>query len=638
MALVKMKLGEILLNANLVTENQLKKAVEIQKETKESLGMILIKQGYISEASIKDALELQYGLRYVNLRKIKVAPEVLKMVPENLIRQHLIIPIQFANNRLTLAMVDPTNLIAIDDVRFLLKGVAVQPVIITEDEYYEFLESQFKVQVDDLNKAGLDDLISSLTEDDDVEFIEDAEENNLSAVDLEREGNDAPVIRLANTILTNALGSARKVSDIHIEPQATGIVVRFRQDGVLHRQMDLPSKILPALVSRFKIMSNLDIAEKRLPQDGRISVKFKDKEIDFRVSTLPSKFGEKICMRILDKSNTGVPLDKLFIFESDFKVVKEMVNRPFGIIFVCGPTGSGKTTTLYSILADRNTPDVNISTAEDPIEYDCPGITQCQAKPEVGYTFARILKAFLRQDPDIMLIGETRDKELAKIAIEAALTGHLVFTSLHTNDAPGAMMRLDEMGVEGFLTAAATIGVIAQRLVRRLCGKCSVEYTPDQATIDFVGLKYDPNQPLVMRKHNHDGCPDCVKGYSGRMGVYEIMKMTDGIREVVARGGGAALIRYAAKQSGMVQLKDYALKLALLGHTDIDEVIRVCFSDEGSAKLCPTCRNEVGDDYIKCPFCSTNLRMVCLKCNSRIEEGWMACALCGTPAPSAAGA
>jgi type IV pilus assembly protein PilB len=292
---------------------------------------------------------------------------------------------------------------------------------------------------------------------------------------------------------------------------------------------------------------------------------------------------------------------------------------------------------LYSILAHRNTPDVNISTAEDPIEYDCPGITQCQAKPDIGYTFARILKAFLRQDPDIMLIGETRDKDLAKIAIEAALTGHLVFTSLHTNDAPGAMMRLDEMGVEGFLTAAATIGVIAQRLVRKLCPTCSIEYTPTQETIDFVGLKYDPTQPLVMRKHNPEGCSACVKGYSGRMGVYEIMKMTDQVREVVARGGGAALIRYAAKQSGMIQLKDYALKLAQLNHTDIDEVIRVCFSDEGAAKLCPGCRNEVGDDYIKCPFCSTNLRMVCIKCNSRIEEGWKACALCGTPAPSAAG-
>jgi type IV pilus assembly protein PilB len=627
-----MKLGEILLNANLITEGQLKKAVEIQKETRESLGMILIKQGYISEASIKDALELQYGLRYVNLRKIKVAPEVLKMVPENLIRQHQIIPIQFANNRLTLAMVDPTNLIAIDDVRFLLKGVAVQPVIITEDEYFHFLETQFKVEVDQMQANSLDDLLSSFADEDlDVEEGETDDGTKQSAHDLEREANDAPIIKLANTILTNALGNARKVSDIHIEPQATAIIVRYRQDGVLHKQMELPLKILPALVSRFKIMSNLDIAEKRLPQDGRISVKFKGKEIDFRVSSLPSKFGEKICMRILDKTNTGVPLDKLFIFENDYKLVMEMVSRPFGIIFVTGPTGSGKTTTLYSILANRNTPDVNISTAEDPIEYDCAGITQCQARPEIGYTFARILKAFLRQDPDIMLIGETRDKELAKIAIEAALTGHLVFTSLHTNDAPGAMMRLDEMGVEGFLTAAATIGVIAQRLVRKICPDCRIEYTPDQATIDFVSLKYDPTQPLKMFKHNPDGCAKCVKGYSGRMGVYEIMKMTDAVREVVARGGNATMIRYAAKQSGMVQLKDYALKLALQGYTDIDEVIRVCFSDDGAAKLCPQCRNEVGDEFVKCPFCAQNLKNLCIKCNTKIEDGWAGCPNCGTP-------
>jgi type IV pilus assembly protein PilB len=633
MALVKLKLGEILLNANLINESQLKKAVEVQKETNESLGVVLIKQGYITEASIKDALELQYGLRYVNLRKIKVAPEVLKMIPENLVRQHQIVPIQFANNRLTLAMVDPTNLIAIDDVRFLLKGVSVQPVIITEDEYFLFLDSQIKVDVNEIAANAMDDLILEFEEGLEVD---ESEEGDPNLHDLERELDDGPVIKLANQLLTRALGAARKVSDIHIEPQEHNIVIRFRQDGVLQKQMELPNKLLAALVSRYKIMSNLDIAEKRLPQDGRIRVKFRGKDIDFRVSTLPSKYGEKICMRILDKSNTAIPLDKLFIFENDLKAVLEMVNRPFGIIFVCGPTGSGKTTTLYSVLGFRNNPDVNISTAEDPIEYDCPGITQCQAKPEIGYTFARILKAFLRQDPDIMLIGETRDKELAKIAIEAALTGHLVFTSLHTNDAPGAMMRLDEMGVEGFLTAAATIGVIAQRLVRKICPDCRIKYTPDQTTIDFVSLKYDPSQPLEMYKHNEAGCPKCVRGYSGRMGVYEIMKMTDAVREVVARGAGAALIRYAAKQSGMVQLKDYALKLALQGFTDIDEVIRVCFSDEGAAKLCPGCREEVGDDYVKCPFCSTNLKNLCIKCNTLIEGGWKACSNCGTPAPALA--
>jgi type IV pilus assembly protein PilB len=630
MALVKMKLGEILLNANLITDGQLKKAVEIQKETKESLGLILIKEGYISESNIKDALELQYGLRYINLKKIKAPPEVLKMVPENLIRQHQIIPIQFANNRLTLAMVDPTNLIAIDDVRFLLKGVAVQPVIITEDEYFAFLDDQFKVETEQLQANAIDDILSVINEDE-LELQESEFEQEASAHDLERQASDAPVIKLANQILMNALGATRKVSDIHIEPQATGVTVRFRQDGVLNKQMELPVKILAAIVSRFKIMANVDIAEKRLPQDGRISVKFKGKEIDFRFSSLPSKYGEKICMRILDKTNTGVPLDKLFIFPHDYKTVMEMVNRPFGIIFVCGPTGSGKTTTLYSILANRNTPDVNISTAEDPIEYDCAGITQCQAKPEIGYTFARILKAFLRQDPDIMLIGETRDKELAKIAIEAALTGHLVFTSLHTNDAPGAMMRLDEMGVEGFLTAAATIGVIAQRLVRKVCPGCRVEYTPDQTTIDFIGLKYDVTQPLKMYKHSETGCAQCVKGYSGRMGVYEIMKMNDGIREAVARAAGGALIRYAAKQGGMVQLKDYALELAKMGHTDIDEVIRVCFSDDGGNKLCPGCRNEVGDEFVKCPFCAGTLKNLCIKCHTRIEDGWKGCPNCGTP-------
>jgi type IV pilus assembly protein PilB len=636
MALVKMKLGEILLNANLITETQLKSAVEIQKETKESIGLILVKQGFISEASIKDALELQYGLRYVNLKKIKIAPEVLKVIPENLIRQHQLIPVQHANNRIVVAMVDPTNLIAIDDVRFLLKGVSVQPVIITEDDYFAFLETHFKVDAAQIEAASqasnMADILSNFGIDG-LE-VEEEDEADASAVlyDIEGMATEAPVIRLANSILTNALGAARKVSDIHIEPQEHQIILRFRQDGVLQKQLELPNKLLPALVSRYKIMSNLDIAEKRLPQDGRIRVKFRGKDIDFRVSTLPSKYGEKICMRILDKSNTAIPLDKLFIFENDHHMVLDMVSRPFGIIFVCGPTGSGKTTTLYSILGHRNTPDVNISTAEDPIEYDCPGITQCQARPEIGYTFARILKAFLRQDPDIMLIGETRDKELAKIAIEAALTGHLVFTSLHTNDAPGAMMRLDEMGVEGFLTAAATIGVIAQRLVRKICPKCKIEYTPDEQTIDFVGLKYDPANPLVMHKHNPDGCKECVKGYSGRMGVYEIMKMNDGIREVVARGAGAAMIRYAAKQSGMMQLKDYALKLAMQGFTDIDEVIRVCFSDEGAGKICGGCRNEVGEEMVKCPFCGYDLKLLCINCNTKIEDGWASCPTCGTPA------
>jgi len=629
-AIVKMKLGEILVNANLITQDQLRTAIDIQKSTKESLGMILIKQGFITEASIKDALELQYGLRYINLRKTKIPPEVLRLIPDNLQRQHQIVPISLANNRLTLAMVDPTNLIAIDDVRFMMKGVHVQPVVITEDEFFWFLEQSSQAAAPEVDSAPVMDISSVLGEiasDDDLEVVEQKEDSQ-KAIELERAAEESPIIKLANSILTNAIGGARKVSDIHIEPWENEVVVRYRIDGILHRQSAIPKKFLPALVSRFKIMANLDISEKRVPQDGRIRVRFKNRDWDFRFSSLPSKYGEKLCMRILDKSGTTLGLDKLFIYPEDLALVREMANRPFGIIFVTGPTGSGKSTTLYSILNERNTPDVNIVTAEDPIEYDAPGINQCQVRPEVGYTFARVLKAFLRQDPDIMLIGETRDLEVAKIAIESALTGHLVFTSLHTNDAPGAVMRLHEMGVEGFMVSAATIGVLAQRLLRRLCGKCKQPYTPEVRELDYVGYRYDPKAlPTFYRAV---GCNECSKGYSGRMGVYEIMKMNDELRDLIARGASTGLIRYAAKQSGMRTLKDYSLRLVEDGHTSLDEVIRVTFSGEGEDKLCPSCRNPIGDEFMKCPFCQTDLKKVCPKCHQRIEEGWKGCPSCGT--------
>lgn len=631
MAIVKMKLGEILLNANLITDAQLKAAVEIQKQSKESLGMILIKQGYITEASIKDALELQYGLRYINLRKTKIPPEMLKLIPENLQRQHQIIPVALANNRLTMAMVDPTNLIAIDDVRFMVKGVSVQPVVITEDEFFWFLDQANQQSgVPEADSGPLMDISSVLGEiasDDDLEVVEQKEDNQ-KAIELERQAEESPIIKLANSILTNAIGGGKRVSDIHIEPWENEVVVRYRIDGLLHRQSAIPRKFLPALVSRFKIMANLDISEKRMPQDGRIRVRFKGRDWDFRVSSLPSKFGEKICMRILDKSSTTLGLEKLFAYPEDLVLVREMANRPFGIIFVTGPTGSGKSTTLYSILNERNTPDVNIVTAEDPIEYDAPGINQCQVRPEIGYTFARILKAFLRQDPDIMLIGETRDLEVAKIAIESALTGHLVFTSLHTNDAPGAIMRLNEMGVEGFLVSAATLGVIAQRLVRRLCTKCKQPYTPEIRELDYVGYRYDPEKlPTFYRA---PGCSECSKGYAGRMGVYEIMKMNDELRDMISRGSSTGLIRFAAKQAGMRTLKDYALRLVEDGHTSLEEVIRVTFSGEGEEKICPGCRNPIGDEFLKCPFCQIDLKKMCPKCHQRVEEGWKGCPSCGT--------
>jgi type IV pilus assembly protein PilB len=404
---------------------------------------------------------------------------------------------------------------------------------------------------------------------------------------------------------------------------------------------------MAALVSRYKIMADLDIAERRLPQDGRIRVRFSGKDIDFRVSTMPSKHGEKVVMRILDKSSTTLGLDKLITEGNTLNVVREMVSKPYGIIFVTGPTGSGKTTTLYSALAERNTAAVNIVTAEDPIEYEMAGITQVQVLREKGLDFARILRSFLRQDPDIMLVGETRDRETAKIAVEAALTGHLVLTTLHTNDAPGAITRLAEMEVDPYLVASATIGVIAQRLMRRICNDCKESYEPERSTLEYLGLieKGHESIPDSIAQYFHlqmqsngmptfyrgKGCESCNNtGYKSRVGVYEVMRMNDEIRDLAARASTTAMIRFAAKQSGMIPLKDYSLRLVGQGHTTVEEVIRVTLADTGSDdKLCSKCRNPVGDDFIKCPFCQHDLKVSCTRCGTLQQEGWASCPKCG---------
>ncbi|HEY9841349.1 MAG TPA: GspE/PulE family protein [Candidatus Obscuribacterales bacterium] len=563
----------------------------MQKATNKSLGQILIESKFVTESNIKDALELQFGISYVNIKNIKMTPDLAGMVPENLMRQRQLIPISFVGNSLTIAMVNPQDLPAVDDVRLAVskkigKSVNVRAVVITEDDFYAFLNEQFeavKAEMVPAKKAGpvgisMDAEHSTNEIVDEMEFEEVDEDEKYD----ESDADAAPIVRLANAILANAL--KKKASDIHIEPQENELRVRYRIDGVLHVEPPLPKRIANALASRFKIITNLNIAEKRLPQDGRLRRRIGGRHIDFRVSTLPSKHGEKIVMRILDSSNTQLGLEKLMIYPELLVGIREYVQRPYGIIFVTGPTGSGKTTSLYSILAERNSTDVNISTAEDPIEYDLPGLTQTQAQVEIGLTFARILKAFLRQDPDIMLIGETRDKELAHIAIESALTGHLVFTSLHTNDAPGAITRLQEMGLDGFLISSATICVLAQRLVRRICPECKLLYEPEDAILYFVGYPFwtPGGERIKVHKHNPDGCDKCSKGYKGRMGVYELMPINDELRELINKDAIKADIRQAAKRAGMIPLKEYSLMLVRDGYTDLDEVLRVTMTDEGA--------------------------------------------------------
>ncbi|MBI2956009.1 MAG: Flp pilus assembly complex ATPase component TadA, partial [Acidobacteria bacterium] len=545
------------------------------------------KMGLSLTRNLADRLETaseQVGIEYLALSKVQFDPRVLGLLPEQTITQHKVLPVAFINNRLTLAMVNPNNLLALDDVRRFVKGVMIEPVVCTEEDFQRFLSGPFKTLMKKDSKEGgrgetaaaaapasAETVLQSLQSDSLNINLEEVttDEAPASVTELRSSAEDAPVVRLANAIL--ALAVRRGASDIHVEPQEKEVLVRFRIDGVLQPIQTIPKKAQMGLVSRIKILSKMDIAEKRLPQDGRISVRLEERGIDFRVSTIPSKWGEKVCMRILDKSNTQLGLDKLITDAETLERVREMVNQPYGILYVTGPTGSGKTTTLYSALAELNSPDINISTVEDPIEYDLGGINQVQVKKEIGLDFARVLRAFLRQDPDVILVGETRDLETGKIAVEAALTGHMVFTTLHTNDAAGTFIRLDEMGIEPFLVASSTIGIIAQRLARRLCQGCREAYTVDAETLRFLGAPTD--SPVTFYKPR--GCDGCGgSGYKGRVGIYEVLRMTAGVRGLVIKRGNTDEIREAARREGMLTLKDYGLMLLKEGLTSLDEVLQ----------------------------------------------------------------
>jgi len=520
------------------------------------------------------------GIEYINLAKMNIDPRVLELLPQAMMVQHKMLPVAFCNNRLTLAMTNPTNILALDDIRRIIKGVMIEPVVVTEDDFRKFMNTTYTelMKKDEPepepgsmnlpNKPMIEEKKAEVTVDllqseiiRDLQMTEDADFQVAS-------DNEAPIIRLANSIL--GLAIKRGTSDIHVEPMEKDVQVRFRIDGVLQVVQNLPKKVQMGLISRLKIISKLDISEKRLPQDGRISVNMEGKPIDFRVSTVPAKWGEKVCMRILDKSNTSLGLDKVISHEPTLKLVRELVNQPYGIMYVTGPTGSGKTTTLYSALAEINEPGINISTAEDPIEYDLAGVVQIQAHKEIGLDFSRILRAFLRQDPDVILVGETRDKETAAIAVEAALTGHMVFTTLHTNSAAGSFVRLGEMGVEPFLMSASTVGVMAQRLARRLCQGCKVQYDEEPDTLGFLGL------PPGTKLWKGEGCDRCGgKGVKGRIGIYEVMKLNAAIRRMISTEGSTEELHECAVKNGMIDLKKYAGILLVEGMTNAHEVLQV---------------------------------------------------------------
>jgi len=533
--------------------------------------------GYITEDVLLAFLGKQCGVSYVSLSEYgEIGEEVIRSVPESIARHQTLIPIELDGRTLTIAMSDPLNVFAIDDLR-LMTGKEVNVVIASETEIKNAIEKYYGARGSIENI--LKEMELSVKDEANVEVVKKTNAGAEDIIALEAAGEEAPIIKIVNFLLAGAVKAG--ASDIHIEPYEKTLRVRYRIDGVLHEVSAPPKKLQNAVASRLKIMASLDIAERRLPQDGRIKIRVLDKEVDLRVSVLPTSFGEKVVMRILDASSLCLDLTKLGFEPDALSVYKKNIEVPYGIILVTGPTGSGKSTTLYSTLSTLNYPDRNIITIEDPVEYVLQGINQVQAKPDIGLTFAAGLRAFLRQDPDIIMVGEIRDTETAEIAINAALTGHLVFSTLHTNDAPGAVTRLNNMGIEPFLTTSTVIMVVAQRLVRVICKHCKEPYEVPADFVSSIGVKaeYIKGKKKVTL-YRGKGCDNCSStGYRGRTACFEVMEINDDIRELVLNRESTHIIKAKARERGMVTLRETAIKKLLAGITTVEEVMRVTFAD-----------------------------------------------------------
>ncbi|BAI80578.1 type IV pilus assembly protein PilB [Deferribacter desulfuricans SSM1] len=565
--MVSAKIGALLLSENLITEEQLEKALEIQKKEGGRLGSILIKLGYVDEKKIAEFLSKQYGVPFVDLKEIQVDDKILSLIPQEMMQKFLVVPFDREGQTLKVAIADPSNVYAMEELRFLT-GFNIKPYVAVESAIREFLEKRGSSESNVLAEFEEMDL-------EDLEF-EELEEEEKSAEALKKEVEDTPVVKLVNYILNEAV--KRGASDIHVEPYEKDFRVRLRVDGVMHELIRPPRKIKDAVTSRLKILANLDIAEKRLPQDGRIKIKLQGRSIDMRVSTLPVLYGEKVVLRILDKSNLQLDLEKLGFEESSLERFIKAIESPYGMVLVTGPTGSGKSTTLYSALSRLNKEEVNIMTAEDPVEYNIFGINQVQMKEEIGLNFAAALRSFLRQDPDIIMVGEIRDYETAEIAIKAALTGHLVLSTLHTNDAPSTVNRLLNMGIEPFLVASSTVLILAQRLARKICTKCKTEINLPKEALLSVGFRKDEIGKFKVYKGK--GCDHCSgTGYKGRVALYEVMEVSENIRELVLRGANATEIKKMAIDEGMITLRRSGLEKVKKGVTTIEEVVRVTFAD-----------------------------------------------------------
>src|SRR2546427_252962 len=574
------RIGELLLKEKRITPEQLQQALAGQKANGGKLGYNLVRMGFVKDEEITALLSKQYGIPSINLAQFEIDPGVVKLVPAETAQKYQIVPLSRSGATLTIAMTDPTNVFAMDDIKFMT-GYNVEPVVASETAVVEAIQKYYGVKPGsggatasalEVASKAIEDMPMLATEGD-VELLEEFEEISVEA--LAKQGEEAPVIKLVNVILMSAI--QKGASDIHIEPYEKELRVRYRVDGILYNIMQPPMKFRDAITSRIKIMAKLDISEKRLPQDGRIKIKTKHqgrlKELDFRVSVIPTLFGEKVVLRLLDKENLKLDMTKLGLESDSLRRLEKQILKPYGMILVTGPTGSGKTNTLYSAMSRINTPEINILTAEDPVEFNIPGINQVQMRDNIGLNFAAALRSFLRQDPNIILVGEIRDFETAEIAVKAALTGHLVLSTLHTNDAPSTISRLIHMGIEPFLVATSVNLIQAQRLVRRICPNCrEIQDVPEQALID---AGFTPDEVKTVKIYHGKGCNLCSKGgYKGRTGLYEVMEINDELRELILVGASALELKKKALEQGMLTLRRSGLIKVAAGLTTLEEVLR----------------------------------------------------------------
>ncbi len=568
---VNRRLGDLLVADGLLTAEQLKKALAEQKGSPEKIGSVLVRLNFVNEDQLIGFLSRQYGVPSITLAQLDIESDVLKLVPAPIARKYEVIPVRKMGNSLALAMADPTNVFALDDISFMT-NLQVLPLVASQTAIKKAIDRNYESKTEAISTV-LSDMQTDLGN---VEVVEDGEEGaKVDVFELKESADEAPVVKLVNMVLVDAI--QKGASDIHFESYEKIFRIRFRMDGVLHEMLAPPKRLESAILSRLKIMSNLDIAERRMPQDGRIKLRYNTREIDFRVSTLPTIFGEKAVLRILDKDALKLDMTQLGFDEWSLEKFSAVIRQPYGMVLITGPTGSGKTTTLYSAIHTINSPDVNIMTAEDPVEYNLKGVNQVQINEGIGRTFSAALRSFLRQDPDVILVGETRDLETAQISIRAALTGHLVFSTLHTNDCPSTIARLLDMGIPPFLVASSLLLLLAQRLGRKVCRACREPYDADEESL--VPYGHVPSGKGKVQFYKGKGCATCnFTGMKGRVAIYEVMPISEELRDAILKNASTAELRSMAQSQGMRSLRQAGLMKVLEGTTTVEEVLRVTLS------------------------------------------------------------